>query len=49
MDLLPLLSKQFRAELAIWIVMHNELKRISRIRLMFDHLVLNLAQYAAPL
>ena len=48
-NLLPLLSKQFKVELEIWIVMHNELKRISRMRLMFDHLALNLAQYAAAL
>jgi DNA-binding transcriptional LysR family regulator len=48
-DLLPLLSKQFKVELEIWIVMHNELKRISRMRLMFDHLALHLAQYAAAL
>jgi DNA-binding transcriptional LysR family regulator len=48
-DLLPLLGKQFKVELEIWIVMHNELKRISRMRLMFDHLALNLAQYAATL
>lgn len=46
-DLLPLLGKQFKVELEIWIVMHNELKRIPRMRLMFDHLALNLAQYAA--
>ncbi len=46
-DLLPLLGKQFKVELEIWIVMHNELKRISRMRLMFDHLALSLAQYAA--
>src|SRR5580693_8108865 len=46
-DLLPLLGKQFKVELEIWIVMHNELKRISRMRLMFDHLALNLARYAA--
>jgi DNA-binding transcriptional LysR family regulator len=48
-DLLPLLVKHFKVELEIWIVMHNELKRISRMRLMFDHLALHLAQYAAPL
>jgi DNA-binding transcriptional LysR family regulator len=48
-DLLPLLSQQFKVELEIWIVMHNELKRISRMRLMFDHLALHLAQYAAAL
>jgi len=46
-DLMPLLTKQFKVELEIWIVMHNDLKRISRMRLMFDHLALNLAQYAA--
>jgi len=27
--------------------MHNDLKRVSRMRLMFDHLVANLAQFAA--
>jgi DNA-binding transcriptional LysR family regulator len=48
-DLLPVLGKHFKVELEIWIVMHNELKRISRMRLMFDHLALNLAQYAATL
>jgi DNA-binding transcriptional LysR family regulator len=48
-NLLPLLGKHFKVEMEIWIVMHNELKRISRMRLMFDHLALNLAQYAAAL
>jgi DNA-binding transcriptional LysR family regulator len=46
-DLLPLLSKQFKVDMEIWIVMHNDLKRVSRVRLMFDHLCLNLAQFAA--
>ena len=46
-DLLPLLNKQFKFEMEIWIVMHNDLKRVSRMRLMFDHLVANLAQFAA--
>jgi len=46
-NLLPLLSKQFKVELEIWIVMHNDLKRISRMRLMFDHLAISLAQFAA--
>jgi DNA-binding transcriptional LysR family regulator len=45
-DLLPLLSKQFKVEMEVWIVMHNDLRRISRMRLMFDHLVANLAQFA---
>jgi DNA-binding transcriptional LysR family regulator len=48
-DLLPLLGSQFKVELEVWIVMHNELKRISRMRLMFEHLALHLAQYAAAL
>jgi DNA-binding transcriptional LysR family regulator len=46
-NLLPLLGKQFKADMEIWIVMHNDLKRISRMRLMFDHLALSLAQFAA--
>jgi DNA-binding transcriptional LysR family regulator len=46
-NLLPLLSKQFKVDLEIWIVMHNDLKRISRMRLMFDHLAISLAQFAA--
>lgn len=48
-DLLPLFSKQFKVEMEIWIVMHNDLKRSSRMRLMFDHLAASLAQFAAPL
>jgi len=46
-NLLPLLSKQFKVDMEIWIVMHNDLKGISRMRLMFDHLALKLAQFAA--
>jgi DNA-binding transcriptional LysR family regulator len=45
-DLLPVLAKQFKVEMEVWIVMHNDLKRISRMRLMFDHLSVSLAQYA---
>jgi DNA-binding transcriptional LysR family regulator len=47
-DLLPLFSNQFKVEMEIWIVMHNDLKRSSRMRLMFDHLATGLAQFAAP-
>ena len=46
-ELLPLLTKQFKFEMEVWIVMHNDLRRVSRMRLMFDHLVANLAQFAA--
>jgi DNA-binding transcriptional LysR family regulator len=48
-DLLPLFSKQFKVEMEIWIVMHNDLKRTSRMRLMFDHLASRLGDFAAPL
>jgi DNA-binding transcriptional LysR family regulator len=48
-DLVPLFTKQFKFEMEIWIVMHNDLKRISRMRLMFDHLASRLADFAAPL
>jgi DNA-binding transcriptional LysR family regulator len=47
LDLLPLLSQQFKVDMEIWIVMHNDLRRTSRLRLMFDHLALSLAQFAA--
>ena len=47
-ELLPLLAKQFKVEMEIWIVMHNDLKRSSRMRLMFDHLASRLAEFAAP-
>src|SRR5271170_3958550 len=46
-DLLPLLHKQFTVELEIWIVMHSDLRRSSRMRLMFEHLATGLSQYAA--
>jgi DNA-binding transcriptional LysR family regulator len=46
-DLLPLLTKQFKVEMEIWIVMHNDLKRSSRMRVMFDHLASRLAEFAA--
>ena len=47
-DLLPLLAKQFKVELEIWIVMHNDLRRSPRMRLMFDYLAMSLAQFASP-
>jgi DNA-binding transcriptional LysR family regulator len=46
-DLLPLLTKQFKVEMEIWIVMHNDLRLSSRMRSMFDHLAAGLAEYAA--
>jgi DNA-binding transcriptional LysR family regulator len=47
-NLVALFSKQFKVEMEIWIVMHNDLKRSTRMRLMFDHLAASFAKYAAP-
>ncbi len=46
-DLVPLLKKQFRADLEVWIVMHEDLRRSPAMRSMFDHLVAALTRYAA--
>lgn len=46
-DLVALLRKQFRAELEVWIVMHEDLRRSPVMRSMFDHLAARLARYAA--
>jgi DNA-binding transcriptional LysR family regulator len=47
-NLVALFSKQFKVEMEIWIVMHNDLKRSTRMRLMFDHLAASFAKYTAP-
>jgi DNA-binding transcriptional LysR family regulator len=46
-NLLPLFSKRFKIELEIWIVMHSDLRRNSRMRALFDYLSVRLAQYCA--
>ena len=46
-ELLPLLHKQLKIDIEIWIVMHSDLRRSSRMRSMFDHLASGFAQYAA--
>jgi DNA-binding transcriptional LysR family regulator len=45
-NLLPLFSKRFKVELEIWIVMHSDLRRNSRMRTLFDYLAIRLAQFA---
>jgi DNA-binding transcriptional LysR family regulator len=42
-DLMPLLEKQFKIDLEIWIVMHSDLRRSSHMRSMFEHLATGLA------
>jgi DNA-binding transcriptional LysR family regulator len=44
-NLLSIFSKQFKVELEMWIVMHNDLRRNSRMRALFDYLAIRLAQF----
>jgi DNA-binding transcriptional LysR family regulator len=46
-DLVHLLPRDFRTELGLWITMHKDLRGTRRMRLLFDHLVEELAAYAA--
>jgi DNA-binding transcriptional LysR family regulator len=45
-SLIAILPAEFRVELPIWVVMHEGLRTTVRMRLMFDHLVARLADYA---
>jgi DNA-binding transcriptional LysR family regulator len=44
-DLVPVLDDAFRAELEVWVAMHEDLKSSRRMRLMFDWLVEKLGEY----
>ena len=44
-ELVPLPVPQVRFDLEVWVVMHEDLKTSLRMRLMFDHLVKELAEY----
>ncbi len=46
-DLVHLFPKDFRFELGLWVAMHKDLKATRRMRLLFDHLAVELARYAA--
>jgi DNA-binding transcriptional LysR family regulator len=46
-NLLPLFSKRFKVELEIWIVMHSDLRRNTRMRALFDYLAVRLAEVTA--
>ena len=45
-DLVPVMSEMFAFEREIWLVMHEDSKRVRRIRLLFDALAGGLAAYA---
>jgi DNA-binding transcriptional LysR family regulator len=44
-DLTPLLTGALRFDLEVWVVMHEDLKAVRRMRLLFDHLVEGLGAY----
>lgn len=44
-DLVPVLPDAIRFELEMWLAMHEDLKAVVRVRLMFEHLVAALGQY----
>jgi DNA-binding transcriptional LysR family regulator len=46
-NLVPVLTDAFSFELEAWVAMHEDLKSVRRMRLMFDHLVEGLKAYVA--
>jgi DNA-binding transcriptional LysR family regulator len=46
-ELIPVLAKQLRFEREVWLVLHADLKKTRRVRLLFDHLQRELTQYFA--
>lgn len=45
-DLVPVLPRDFRVELEMWLVMHEDQRGIRRVRLLYDHLAAALGAYA---
>ncbi len=46
-DLVPVVPDQFRFEMEMWLVMHEDLRSSRRVRLAYDHLATALAGYVA--
>ncbi len=46
-DLVPLLTKEFTLSFEAWLVMHEDQKRVERVRAMFDHLAEAMREYCA--
>ena len=46
-DLVPLLSREFSLHLDCWLVMHEDQKKVERVRAMFDHLARSMSEYCA--
>jgi DNA-binding transcriptional LysR family regulator len=45
-DLVPILADEFGFGLDMWVVMHENLKKVRRVHLLFDHLAKSLSSYA---
>jgi DNA-binding transcriptional LysR family regulator len=46
-DLVPLLTREFTLSFDTWVVMHEDQKKVERVRAMFDHLVVAMTDYCA--
>ena len=46
-DLVPLLTREFSLSFDTWIVMHEDQKKVERVRAMFDHLARAMSEYCA--
>lgn len=46
-NLVPVLPDLFKVPLEMWLVMHEDLRGVRRVRLLYDHLAARLAAYAA--
>ena len=44
-ELVPVLGKDIRFELEIWIAMHEDMKSTTRVRTLFDHLGVGLSAF----
>ena len=46
-DLVPLLTREFSLQFDCWLVMHEDQKKVERVRAMFDHLATAMGDYCA--
>jgi DNA-binding transcriptional LysR family regulator len=46
-DLVPLLTRHFSLGFDVWVVMHEDQKKVERVRAMFDHLATAMSEYCA--
>jgi DNA-binding transcriptional LysR family regulator len=46
-ELVPVLAKEFSLHFDCWLVMHEDQKKVERVRAMFDHLAVAMSEYCA--